>query len=145
MRDELIRDDDLRDPLVAQADDLRDGSVAEAGGACFADGGVSFGLRVGVALSCSGEALGRVHARSLENLTADCNPSIKLDMSAYGKISDVAEKVAEAKANAQDALEAWPDGSGIDARRRLLEDAIRLLGQVQGELDDAADEAVGWR
>ena len=57
----------------------------------------------------------------------------------HNPIRDLSEKVAAAKSLAKTTIRTWPDG--VDARRELLEEAIRLLGQVEGELDDAADAA----
>lgn len=72
--------DYLGDALVAKTDDLGDGTEGHSGRVGVADGGVSLLAGTGVLGDGSGEALGRVHEVSLENLTNTCKSSIKLDM-----------------------------------------------------------------
>lgn len=54
--------------------------------------------------------------------------------------TNVADKLSEAKSAAQEVLSAWGDLGDVDASSSQLEQAIGLLGQVEGDLDEAADQ-----
>lgn len=56
------------------------------------------------------------------------------------RIEAASEKLAAAKSLAAEVLEAWSALPDVDASSGQLEQAVGLLGEVEGDLDRAADD-----
>lgn len=55
------------------------------------------------------------------------------------RVQTIADKIAQAKGLAADALQAWDTLPDVDASSGELEQAVELLGRVEGDLDTAVD------